>query len=340
MTKLRIPDRSFYPAPLGSILSIWAHPDDETYLAGGVMAAARDRGQRVVCVSATAGENGTPDPEAWPPARLGEVRRWEAAAAMAVLGVDEHRIADFPDGDLTRHTERGVAWVADLIDEVEPDTILTFGSDGITFHPDHIAVHEWVTRAWEDRNCRARLLYATPTVRSLEDFAPLYERWGVYMTDDRPNGVAEEDAVVHVALSGHQLDRKMTALRAMATQTGGAIEMLGDATYADLVAEEAFVAVDAARGQWGSARYSSSVTWAPGRAPVDRERVDGDEGSPRRSRRRSRHRASRSRHCLGRHGPQRRHLPVELVSQQRDVHDRVPPRHRWANSVMYTPHLS
>ena len=44
MSKLRIPDRSFYPAPLGSILSIWAHPDDETYLAGGVMAAARDRG--------------------------------------------------------------------------------------------------------------------------------------------------------------------------------------------------------------------------------------------------------------------------------------------------------
>ena len=61
------------------------------------------------------------------------------------------------------------------------------------------------------------------------------------MTDDRPTGVSEGDAVVHVALTGPQLDRKMTALRAMATQTGGAIEMLGEATYADLVAEEAFV---------------------------------------------------------------------------------------------------
>ena len=241
MSKLRAPDRSFYPAPLGSILSIWAHPDDETYLAGGVMAAARDRGQRVVCVSATAGENGTPDPEAWPQERLGAVRRWESAAAMAVLGVDEHRIADFPDGELVRHTERGVAWVADLIDEVEPDTILTFGSDGITFHPDHIALHEWVTRAWEDRGCRSRLLYAAPTVGSLEEFGPLYEKWGVYMTDDRPTGVSDGDAVVHVALTGPQLDRKMTALRALATQTGGAIEMLGEATYADLVAEEAFV---------------------------------------------------------------------------------------------------
>ena len=34
-------------AELGTILSIWAHPDDESYLAAGVMAAAR--GQRPAC---------------------------------------------------------------------------------------------------------------------------------------------------------------------------------------------------------------------------------------------------------------------------------------------------
>jgi LmbE family N-acetylglucosaminyl deacetylase len=54
-------------AELGAILSVWADPDDETYLAAGVMAAAADRGQRVVCVSATAGGHGTSDPEARPP---------------------------------------------------------------------------------------------------------------------------------------------------------------------------------------------------------------------------------------------------------------------------------
>ena len=47
-----------------TMLSIWAHPDDETFLAAGIMAAAVDRGDRVVCVSATAGELGLPDPEA------------------------------------------------------------------------------------------------------------------------------------------------------------------------------------------------------------------------------------------------------------------------------------
>ncbi|HEU4840645.1 MAG TPA: PIG-L family deacetylase, partial [Ilumatobacteraceae bacterium] len=75
----------------GPLLSVWAHPDDETYLAAGLMAAAVDAGQRVVCVSATAGELGTPDPVAWPPDRLGRLRRWETAAAMAILGVRDHR---------------------------------------------------------------------------------------------------------------------------------------------------------------------------------------------------------------------------------------------------------
>ena len=125
---------------LGTILSIWAHPDDETYLAGGVMAAAAAQGQRVVCVSASAGEHGTDDPATWPPDRLGQVRRWEAAAAMAVLGVDEHHHLGLPDGALAEHDRDGRARVGQLIDEVRPDTILTFGPDGRTFHPDHIAV--------------------------------------------------------------------------------------------------------------------------------------------------------------------------------------------------------
>ena len=140
------PDRrKLAPDALGTILSVWAHPDDETYLAAGIMAAARDAGQRVACVSATAGENGTDDPETWPPDRLGRVRRWETAAAMAVLGVREHQVSGLPDGGLDDHEEEGLVWVGRLLDDVQPDTILTFGPDGMTYHPDHIAVHRWVT---------------------------------------------------------------------------------------------------------------------------------------------------------------------------------------------------
>lgn len=53
-------------AGLGTILSVWAHPDDETFVAGGIMAAAVANGQRVVTVSFTAGERGTDDADTWP----------------------------------------------------------------------------------------------------------------------------------------------------------------------------------------------------------------------------------------------------------------------------------
>jgi LmbE family N-acetylglucosaminyl deacetylase len=225
-------------ASLGTILSVWAHPDDETYLAGGLMALARDQGQRVVCVSMTAGEHGTPDPAAWPPARLGAVRRWEATAAMAVLGVTEHRIAGLPDGGLDRCDDEGRRIVAALIDDVRPDTILTFGPDGATFHPDHVAVHRWVSGAWDDRGRPGRLLYAAATRDHLARFGAAYESWGAYMSDARPVGVDPEDLAVHAVLGGRHLDRKLTALRAMWTQTAPIIPT----TDPTQLAEEAFLA--------------------------------------------------------------------------------------------------
>ena len=226
---------------LGTILSIWAHPDDETYLAGGLMAAARSRGDRVVCVAATAGELGTSEPATWPPGRLGRVRRWEAAAAMAVLGVDEHRILGLPDLGLAAHDAEGVALAGCLLDEIQPDTILTFGPDGMTYHPDHVAVHRWVTTAWEQRGRAARLLYAAATTEHLARFGDAYEEWNVYMSDERPTGVDGDDLAVHLRLRGPELDRKIAALRSMATQTSTLLHAIGVETYAALVADEAFV---------------------------------------------------------------------------------------------------
>jgi LmbE family N-acetylglucosaminyl deacetylase len=226
---------------LGTILSVWAHPDDETYLAAGVMAAAVDRGDRVVCVAATAGERGTADPATWPPARLGRRRRWEAAAAMAVLGVAEHCILGLPDGALDDHEQRGRAMVGRLLDDVRPDVILTFGPDGITFHPDHVAISRWVTAAWAERGRPGRLLYAAYTIEHLERFGDLYEDWSIYMTDDRPTGTPTADLAVHVELEGWQLDRKLTALAAMSSQTGEAMARLDPELYAAMAAEESFV---------------------------------------------------------------------------------------------------
>ena len=56
---------------LGTVLGVWAHPDDDIYLSAGLMAAAVDAGSRVVYVTATRGEGGSMDEERWPPETMG-----------------------------------------------------------------------------------------------------------------------------------------------------------------------------------------------------------------------------------------------------------------------------
>ncbi len=229
-------------AELGTIVSIWAHPDDESYLAGGAMAAAVANGQRVVCVSATAGERGTDDPATWPPERLGRLRRWEAAAAMAVLGVDDHRFLDLPDGGLAGLDPGApVARIADLLREVRPDTILTFGPDGGTFHPDHQTVSRWTTDAWVQAGRPGRILHEAMATNHLAAWADRFEGWGVYMSDERPTGVPEAELAVDLHLDDVLLDQKVAALLAMQSQTASALAVLGEADYRASNARESFV---------------------------------------------------------------------------------------------------
>ena len=94
-------------AELGTVLGIWAHPDDEAFLSAGLMAAARDAGNRVVCVTATLGEHGTDDSRRWPPERLAAVREHELRASLAALGVTEHHQLGIVDGTCAAAAPRG-----------------------------------------------------------------------------------------------------------------------------------------------------------------------------------------------------------------------------------------
>lgn len=234
-------------AGLGTILSVWAHPDDETFLAGGVMAAARHHGQQVVCVSATSGEHGTDDPATWPPERLGRLRRREAAAAMGVLGVDDHRWLGFEDGTLsTVEPSVGEAAVAAVIDDVRPDTVLTFGPDGMTFHPDHIAIGQWVRAACRRAPTPPRLLTAALETNHHRRFRERVEAWSIYMSDERPIPVGRDRLTVHLELDDDALDRKMAALYAMQSQVAPALDLMSLADFRALYRQESFVTADVA----------------------------------------------------------------------------------------------
>ncbi len=227
---------------LGTVLGVWAHPDDEAYLSAALMAAARDAGHRVVVATATPGERGTGDPESWPPQRLASVRRHELAASLAVVGVTEHHWLGFSDGECAATPAHiGVAAVARLIDRVRPRTIVTFGPDGMTGHPDHRTVSAWTTAAWQAAGAPGHLLYATMTPDSHAERHAVNEEIGLWMSGEGPV-CAPEELAFRIRPEGAALDRKLVALRVHATQTAGLIERLGEDVFRDWWAVEEFVA--------------------------------------------------------------------------------------------------
>jgi LmbE family N-acetylglucosaminyl deacetylase len=229
-------------AGLGTVLGVWAHPDDEAYLSAGLMALARDAGNRVVCVTATRGELGTADPERWPPGLLAAERTGELARCLALLGVTEHHWLDRPDGGCAdADPEAAIDRLAELIDQVRPDTVLTFAPDGLTGHPDHRTISAWTTAAFRRAApAPARLLY-TAVERSWADrWWVVNDRLGVYL-DEQPDPVPAERLAVDLTLTGSALDRKVQALRAQTTQTAGLMAELGLSGYTEWVASEFFV---------------------------------------------------------------------------------------------------
>ncbi|WP_328999115.1 PIG-L family deacetylase [Kribbella sp. NBC_00709] len=133
-------------------LVVHAHPDDEVFATGAATAVLNEQGWHVVLRVATAGMHGAAD---------------HLTASCALLGIDEwgwlgaeDRWID--DGGRNGPRTLAAAKPADVAEEVEkavraiePELILTVGSDGLTGHPDHIAVSQAVQRALQHVHCRA-----------------------------------------------------------------------------------------------------------------------------------------------------------------------------------------
>ena len=223
---------------LGTILGLWAHPDDETYLAGGLMAAAARRGQRIVTIAATPGERG--GPPGTDPIRLARVRRRELRRAMHHLGVREHAVLSYHDGDCADVDESvGAAVFASIIGKVRPDTIVTYGPDGMTGHSDHRAISRWATSAWRTTGADARLLYVTTTPEFAERNRDVHDRIDAF-EPGLPQCTDRAEIALRLVLDDATLATKVAALRAHRSQTYGVEQILGKERYARWWDEECF----------------------------------------------------------------------------------------------------
>jgi len=259
------------------ILLVHAHPDDETIGTGASMARYVDAGVGVTLVTCTLGEEGevlvpglehlASDKED----RLGEHRQTELAEAMRILGVTDWRLLGGPgryrDSGMvgTAPNDRdGAFWRSDLLDaathlvevirEVRPQVLVTYDDFGGYGHPDHIQAHRVAMYAaslaaaatfrpdlgdaWD-----VAKIYWTAFPRSIvregiEKLRAAGETTGFAEMDPDDIPFAIDDALVTTAIHApEQLDRKLEALRAHATQVtvdGGFFAL------ADNVGAEAF----------------------------------------------------------------------------------------------------
>lgn len=128
------------------------------------MAASRQRGDEVILICATRGEAGeSGDPAHTSPELLGQAREGELRAAMAHLDVSDIRFLGYRDSGMEGSAEaqnpaafvqapvaEAAARLAAMIREIKPDTIVTFGEDGVYGHPDHIHLHHAAVQAVAD----------------------------------------------------------------------------------------------------------------------------------------------------------------------------------------------
>ncbi len=162
------------------LLVVVAHPDDETFGTGSVIAHAASQGVDVTVCCATRGELGedvsatTSNPE-----ELAVVREAELRGAAEILGAREVILLDFADSGFTGDMparglaavplEEVIAPVAEVMQRVNPDVVVSFDPVSVNDHRDHMRIGEATTRAFEQVASPQTRLYYWTLARSMMD---------------------------------------------------------------------------------------------------------------------------------------------------------------------------
>jgi len=237
-----------------TLLVALAHPDDETFGVGGVMARAVDEGHRVVIVCATRGEAGEiADPSLATAETLGEVRERELRSAARALGVEDVRFLGYRDSGMAGTPENrhpGALLNADpddvvgklvgVIRDARPDVVVTFEPGGIYGHPDHVTISQRATSAVDaaadpsrlpeagSPHRVARLYYVALPKSVLREFQSAAKAAGIQwgLADGLQIEQAIDDKDIDAALDVRPwIDRKRAAVAAHATQLGTMVKM-------------------------------------------------------------------------------------------------------------------
>jgi LmbE family N-acetylglucosaminyl deacetylase len=252
------------------LVGVFAHPDDDVYSIGGSLALERDR-LDVTLVFCTSGDAGPIWIEGVERDDLGPVREREQAASMAALGVDaDVWFLRHPDYHLPEVPfEELVGQIEDVLREVRPQLVVTFGPDGWSGHHDHARAGEATDAAFErvhgDRDPAARLLHVGTPASVVDRFEAELRAAGNTDREARSllalRGVPDQDVAVAVDTRSVR-ETKLAGIEAHRTQIGE-LERLPDGVRWIVLDTEWFVQTRPGRPAPPAAPATSLLGWEP-----------------------------------------------------------------------------
>jgi LmbE family N-acetylglucosaminyl deacetylase len=232
------------------VACVFAHPDDDTYGAGGSLALHAGSDLELTVIITTSGESGQiADDSLATRETLGAVREDEDRASWRALGLEPAiHFLRYPDGGVAElPVEELSATYLAILQEARPEVVITFGPDGITGDADHIAVGSAATAAFHAARAAradgfARLLYAAIPASEMVRFNELLRDRGLPPVDPtqpfQPRAVPDEAIGVVVDCSS-VYERKLAALREHRTQSE--LEDVPFEIWPEILSTEAFV---------------------------------------------------------------------------------------------------
>lgn len=216
-------------SPQPTLLVTVAHPDDESFGCGSVIANAAARGWRVVVCCASRGEAGEDTSgRHTTPESLGAAREAELRAASQALGAAEVEVLGFadsgwdgpaPEGSLVADSDELRDVLAEVLRRHRPDVVVTMDPGGSDGHRDHATIGSSTTAAFESVVDWPASLYHWFLPRSL------MAQWAAEISGQDPDSVYLEtelgrpDADVTTVIDGSAvLDQRWAAIAVHETQ--------------------------------------------------------------------------------------------------------------------------
>ncbi len=228
------------------ILAFFAHPDDETILAGGTLALLARFGHNVHYLIATRGEGGEcGDPPLCNREELGRFREGESKAAIKALGGKSLNFMNYVDPVVGPHNELFsfsneidpvLAALTEMIQKNKIEIIISHGSNGEYGHPAHRMVYSVVETYFHQK---ARNLY-------------WYTAQAHFASSLKPHLTNKDDNADWVVDVSSVLDRKINAARAHQTQHALFVRRKKIELKREVFLEEVIVAEESYRFAAGS----------------------------------------------------------------------------------------